>query len=226
MSCKCHKCRNKLAETNSFHSKPRRIPEQVSVYGSGSNGYSHINTHAQIDRHRSGSVSPPHKSDVASSKLSSPESKSDVAGTKLSSPKPKPKSSNSAILETADEGLILVPGQVLRFNRGISGSDNNGSIVIGPTGDSITFKSAGMYRFVFTFAVEDSAPNSLYISMSKSNPDHINFQTLTVYTNGVNVCSTILPIKENTEVKFRHPGGKNKSDIKFVGPVRLELYEV
>lgn len=261
MSCKCRKCREKIEEVETYKGSTSRGVEQQSrstygyqqrraadVYGSGSNGYSHINAHNQNERHRSGPVNP-YQSVVSAKPASSisdlePEKRISArsADVELGPEKKlsdrsfntepekkmsiKSECSNSAILETDSNGMTLIPGQVLKFKDGISGSDNCGTIIISANGDTITFKSAGMYRFVLTFAVEDSAPNTIFISSNKSNPDHINFQTLTIYTNGVNICSTILPIKDNTEIKFRHPGGKDKSDIKFIGAVRLELYEV
>lgn len=223
MSCKCSKCKKKLEEADLFYEskkhghgqqgqygqepKPR---SSANVYGYGSNGYSHIHSEKQ----RSGSLHI--TNDVVSIKpVESIDAKKREEGS----------NSNSAILETGDS-LTLKPGQVIKFKKGISGSDNHGNVIISADGESIIVKSKGMYRFVLTFAVENSAPNSIFISLSKSNPDHFNFQTLTVYNDGVNICSTILPIKPNTEIKLRNPGGKDRTDINFVGPVRLELYEV
>lgn len=217
MSCRCRKCRDKL-QIESYSKKPEQLRRASNVYGS--NSHNHINAHTQNEKLRSGNVSSPIVSAKPASSIEPIMSEKPVISIE-----PKVKSSNSAILETSDS-VTLKPGQVLKFNKGISGNDNSGGFIIGPIGDTIIFKSAGMYRFVFTFAVEDSAPNSIYIATNKSDPNHVSFQTLTVYNDGVNNCSTMLPIKENTEVKFIHPGGKNSTDIKFVGPVRLEFYEL
>src|SRR5690606_6252273 len=76
MSCKCRDCRQKLAEAETYKGNQKKRAPQQNVYGqnqrhdipdvygskssgsSGSSAYSHVNVHAQNERHRSGDLNP------------------------------------------------------------------------------------------------------------------------------------------------------------------------